>query len=94
MGEAMILATIQEMQALRHVDGLLGIFGMPGHWEMLIILFVGLLLFGHRVPGAARSLGRGIVEFRKGLKGEDDKDEDEGGKRDPERLEKSREKKD
>ncbi|MBL8900905.1 MAG: twin-arginine translocase TatA/TatE family subunit [Planctomycetes bacterium] len=62
-------------------------FGMPGHWEMLIILFVGLLLFGHRVPGAARSLGRGIVEFRKGLKGEDDDEE----KRDPDRLEKGRE---
>ncbi|MBK9383409.1 MAG: twin-arginine translocase TatA/TatE family subunit [Planctomycetes bacterium] len=64
-------------------------FGMPGHWELLIILFVGLLLFGHRVPGAARSLGRGIVEFRKGLKGEDDDD-----KGDPDRLEKGGEKKD
>ena len=86
MGEAMILATMH-LLGMQHV-GLLGIFGMPGHWEMLIILFVGLLLFGHRVPGAARSLGRGIVEFRKGLKGEDDDE----AKRDPERLEKGAEK--
>lgn len=67
---------------MHHRGALLGFFGMPGHWEVLIILFVGLLLFGHRVPGAARSLGRGIVEFRKGLKGDDDDEP-----RDPKRLE-------
>lgn len=87
MGKAMTLATMQ-LEGMRPLEGLLGIFGMPGHWELLIILFVGLLLFGHRVPGAARSLGRGIVEFRKGLKGEDDDE----AKRDPERLEKGAEK--
>lgn len=44
-----------------------------GHWEILIVLVVALLLFGHRIPGLARSLGSGIVEFKKGLKGESDK---------------------
>jgi TatA/E family protein of Tat protein translocase len=29
---------------------------------------VVLLLFGHRLPGMARSLGSGITEFKKGLK--------------------------
>lgn len=42
-----------------------------GGYEWIIILVVALLLFGHRIPGMARSLGSGIVEFKKGLKGGD-----------------------
>ena len=38
------------------------------HWELLVILVVVLLLFGHRLPGMARSLGSGITEFKRGLK--------------------------
>ena len=37
-----------------------------------MILLIALLLFGHRIPGMARSLGSGIVEFKKGLKGGSD----------------------
>jgi len=48
---------------------LLGYFGMPGPLEMFIIALVVLLLFGNRLPGVMRSLGRGIVEFKKGVKG-------------------------
>ena len=55
-------------------------FFMGGHWEWLVVLVIALLLFGHRIPGMARSLGSGITEFKKGLKkGEGDKD-DEGTK--------------
>lgn len=43
-------------------------FGIPHGWEMLIVLAVVLLLFGHRLPGMARSLGSGITEFKRGLK--------------------------
>jgi sec-independent protein translocase protein TatA len=47
-------------------------FGMQ---EMLILLGIALLLFGKRLPEVGRSLGKGIVEFKKGLKGlEDDAD--------------------
>jgi sec-independent protein translocase protein TatA len=46
-------------------------FGMPGGWEIWIILLIALLLFGHRIPGLARSLGAGIVEFKKGLRSGD-----------------------
>lgn len=46
-------------------------FGIPSGWEFWIILVIALLLFGHRIPGMARSLGSGIVEFKKGLRSGD-----------------------
>jgi sec-independent protein translocase protein TatA len=49
-------------------------FGFPGGPELWIILAIFLLLFGHRIPGMARSMGSGIVEFKKGLKGGSDDD--------------------
>ena len=54
-------------------------FGIPHGMELLIILVVVLLLFGHRLPGMARSLGSGITEFKRGLKdgGSKSKDDDE-----------------
>ncbi|MGP8330198.1 MAG: Sec-independent protein translocase subunit TatA/TatB [Methanosarcinaceae archaeon] len=40
-------------------------FGM-GTWEILIIMVAVLLLFGSkRLPGVARSLGKGINELKK-----------------------------
>lgn len=48
----------------------------PGPWEMMIIGLIALLLFGKRLPEVARSLGKGLVEFKKGVKGiEDDIDD-------------------
>lgn len=47
----------------------LALFTNLGHWELLIILAIGLLLFGKRLPEVGRSLGKGIVEFKKGVKG-------------------------
>jgi len=40
----------------------------PSLWEIIMILVVGLLLFGRKLPEVGRSLGRSIVEFKKGLK--------------------------
>ena len=53
--------------------------GGIGVQEIVIILIVGLLVFGAaRLPKIARSLGLGIKEFKKTVKGlEDDDDEDE-----------------
>jgi len=39
----------------------------PFHW--LIVLVIVLLLFGNRLPSVMRSLGRGVVEFKKGMEG-------------------------
>jgi sec-independent protein translocase protein TatA len=36
--------------------------------HMLVLLVVALLLFGKRLPEVGRSLGRGISEFKKGLR--------------------------
>jgi sec-independent protein translocase protein TatA len=50
----------------------------PGPMEMIIIGIVAVLLFGKRLPEVGRSLGRGLVEFKKGVRGiEDDADDDE-----------------
>jgi sec-independent protein translocase protein TatA len=43
--------------------------GGPGLPEMIIFGTIALLLFGKRLPEVARSLGKGIVEFKKGVKG-------------------------
>lgn len=41
--------------------------GMPGPWELLLILFVLLLLFGgKKLPEIARGLGQAINEFKRG----------------------------
>jgi sec-independent protein translocase protein TatA len=53
--------------------------GMPGPLEMMIVAAIILLLFGNRLPSVMRSMGRGIVEFKKGIKGIED-DIDDAGK--------------
>jgi len=46
---------------------------VPGPMEMLIVGGVMFLLFGHRLPSMMRSLGAGVVEFKKGMQtGADD----------------------
>ncbi len=61
-------------------------FGMPGGIEWIIILIVALLIFGKRLPEVMKSMGKGIVEFKKGVKGVEDEVEDAIEKK-PEKLE-------
>jgi len=63
-------------------------FGMPGGIEWIIILIVALLIFGKRLPEVMKSMGRGIVEFKKGVKGVED-DVEESVEKKPEKLEAS-----
>ncbi|HVT27595.1 MAG TPA: twin-arginine translocase TatA/TatE family subunit [Lacipirellulaceae bacterium] len=36
--------------------------------KLLLILVILILLFSHRLPSIARSLGQSVSEFRKGVK--------------------------
>lgn len=52
--------------------------GGIGVQEIVIILIVGLLVFGAaRLPKIAKSLGQGIKEFKKTVKGIDDDDDED-----------------
>ena len=41
-------------------------FGI-GTSEMFVFGIIAVILFGGRLPGVARSLGKSIVEFKKGM---------------------------
>ncbi len=39
-----------------------------GHWELIAIVLIALLIFGPRLPKVARGIGKSIVSFREGLR--------------------------
>ena len=46
----------------------LGFIQNFGLTELIVILVIVLLLFGHRLPGVGRALGRSVSEFKAGVK--------------------------
>ncbi|MDR2441295.1 MAG: twin-arginine translocase TatA/TatE family subunit [Planctomycetaceae bacterium] len=55
---------------------ILGFLGVSSPFTYIIIGAIAFLLFGNRLPSVMRSLGRSIVEFKKGVAGiEDEVDE-------------------
>jgi sec-independent protein translocase protein TatA len=47
-------------------------FGNLNPMELMVVLGVAVLLFGKRLPEVGRTLGKGIVEFKKGIRGLED----------------------
>jgi len=47
----------------------LAFIGLPGGYEVLVVGFVALLIFGNRLPSVMRSLGKSVTEFKKGVAG-------------------------
>ncbi len=46
--------------------------GGLGPMELAIVCVIALLLFGKKLPEVARNMGRGITEFKKGIRDIDD----------------------
>lgn len=46
-------------------------FGIS-NMELMVLGVIALLLFGKRLPEVARSLGKGLTEFKKGMRGIED----------------------
>lgn len=51
-------------------------WGSVGWAELLIVLVIALVIFGKRLPEVARSLGRSLTEFKKGMNETKDQIED------------------
>ena len=57
------------------------ILGMPGPWELVLIVLVLLLIFGGRkIPELMKGLGQGMKEFKNASK---EKDSEEDKKEEP-----------
>lgn len=80
----MLIPTIEITSSVFHTVA----WGLPGGSEWIILLVLGLLIFGRRLPEVGRSLGRGIVEFKKGIRGIEEEIDDEVSRADR-RLENS-----
>ena len=51
---------------------LFGMFGL-GTTELMVLLGLGVLLFGRNLPGIAKSIGKAITEFKNGVGGIEDR---------------------
>ncbi|GEM_PF-2840168 len=50
------------------LPAVLAFFSGIGVTEIIVILVVALIIFGNRLPDVAKSLGKGYLEFRRGVR--------------------------
>jgi len=47
--------------------------GMPGGWELVLVVGIVILLFGgKKIPELAKGLGKGIKDFKKAVKDDEE----------------------
>jgi sec-independent protein translocase protein TatA len=54
------------------MNNLQAVFSMPGHFEIIVILIIAILIFGRKLPEMIGNMGKGIRDFRKGLREDDE----------------------
>lgn len=55
--------------------------GIPGGWELIVIVLVVVLLFGGRkIPEMMKGLGQGLKEFKRARNEEDESDKSQDKK--------------
>ncbi|HPB31588.1 MAG TPA: twin-arginine translocase TatA/TatE family subunit [Candidatus Sumerlaeota bacterium] len=55
---------------------------MLGHWEIIAIIVIALLIFGpKKIPELMKGIGRGLREFKNSMK--DDSDDEDTNKKQP-----------
>ena len=78
----MIVAAVGAMRpGARRATRVNPMFGL-GHWEILAIIAVVLLLFGpSKLPALGRSIGEGVRNLKKGLSADKEKDKADPGEK-------------
>jgi len=60
------------------------LLGIPGVWQVVLIIIAVLLLFGgKKIPELMRGLGQGMKEFKKATQGDDKEEEDKSDEKKP-----------
>ena len=72
------------MNSLQSFFASSGVWGLPGGYEIFIIIAIVLVIFGpKRLPALSRSIGQSITDFKRGLSGIKDDIETAGTNKTP-----------